>query len=63
MSDPTGTVVNLRIARKRRARVEREMKAELNRAAHGRSRTEREVASIEGDRLSRELDGARREPE
>ena len=42
-------------------RTQDEAKAALNRAAHGRSRAEREAQAAETDRLRRVLDGARRD--
>lgn len=56
-----GDVVNLRRARKARARSDREQEAERNRLAHGRAKAEREVTSAERDLAARRLDGARLE--
>ena len=56
-----GEVVNLRTARKRRVRAERETEAERQRAAHGRTRAEREGIEREAQRADRTLDGARRD--
>ena len=51
-----GDVVNLRMARKRKARGEREAQAEQNRITHGVSRAERALTgntrSLEAARLS-----------
>jgi hypothetical protein len=58
-------IVNLRTARKHKARAEKERVAEQNRAVHGRSKAERErdrltaekaESFIEGHRLSRGTD-------
>jgi hypothetical protein len=58
-------IVNLRTARKHKARAEKERTAEQNRAVHGRSKAERErdrltaekaESFIEGHRLSRGTD-------
>ena len=55
-------IVNLRRARKARARDAAEVTAAANRAAHGRTRAEREAAALEAERQTRALDNARREP-
>ncbi|HEY4192186.1 MAG TPA: DUF4169 family protein [Mesorhizobium sp.] len=61
-----GDIVNLRMARKRKARAGREQEAEQNRALHGRSRAEskndRQIAEkaakfIDGHRLSPPTEG------
>lgn len=57
-----GEVVNLRMARKRKARAEREKDAERNRAEHGVSRNQRAAARAETDRAGAALDAHRREP-
>ncbi|SEN39770.1 protein of unknown function [Sphingomonas gellani] len=54
-------VVNLRRARKAKARVEAEGVAAANRAAFGRSKGERQGTAAEVARLDRTLDDARRE--
>ncbi|MCV0396484.1 MAG: DUF4169 family protein [Rhizobiaceae bacterium] len=54
-------IVNLRMARKARARAEREADAERNRIAHGLTRVERVKAAAERAAGSRALDGHRRE--
>jgi hypothetical protein len=51
-----GEVVNLRLARKRKERAEKERLAGENRRKHGRSRAEREA-----ERLARNLEDARLE--
>ncbi|WP_298290018.1 DUF4169 family protein [Novosphingobium sp.] len=56
-----GEVVNLRLARKAAARKAKEADAAANRAAHGRPRAERTATRAEETRLTRLLDGARRE--
>lgn len=57
-----GEVVNLRRARKARARDTAETTAAANRAAFGRSKAERETGAIEAARTERALDAAKREP-
>ncbi|MCA3255275.1 MAG: DUF4169 family protein [Alphaproteobacteria bacterium] len=54
-------IVNLRLARKAKARSTAEAQAAANRAAHGRSKDEKVAARREAERLTRTLDGARRE--
>jgi hypothetical protein len=54
-------IVNLRQARKRAARVEREAEAAANRAKFGRTKAERRAQAAETDTLARTLDGARRD--
>jgi hypothetical protein len=56
-----GEVVNLRRARKARARMTAETEAAANRAAHGRTRAEKQADALEAARHARALDGARRD--
>ncbi len=56
-----GEVINLRRARKAKARVEAEHKAAANRAAFGRTKAEREAAAAEAAKRDKALDGAKRE--
>lgn len=56
-------VINLRMARKAKARVQASHAADENRARHGRTRAERERQAQEADRAARQIDGARRETE
>lgn len=56
-----GEVVNLRRARKARARGTAETTAATNRTAFGRSKAERAATAAEAARLERGLDGAKRE--
>ena len=53
------SVVNLRLARKAKARAEREAAASVNRILHGRSRAERAALEVEASRATRFLDGHR----
>ncbi|MCC6827491.1 MAG: DUF4169 family protein [Novosphingobium sp.] len=55
-------IINLRMARKARARAEAGRKAEANRRKHGETAAERQRREMAGARLAREVDGARREP-
>ena len=55
-------IVNLRTARKARARAAAATEADTNRAAHGRTKAERKASADETDRRTRTLDGAQREP-
>ena len=54
-------VINLRLARKAKARGEAKRQAEQNRALHGRTKTEKERQQIDAARAAKLLDGARRE--
>jgi hypothetical protein len=56
-----GDVVNLRQARKARARKDAAVEADANRALHGRTRAEREAQESDAQRAGRLLDGAKRE--
>ncbi len=57
----TGKVVNLRQARKRRARAEKERRAEENRIRFGRTKAERRLTAAEQEKHVRHVDGHRRE--
>lgn len=54
-------IVNLRHARKQKARAEKERLAEQNRSLHGRSRTERERDRLAADKSEKFVSGHRRE--
>lgn len=54
-------IVNLRQARKAKARVAREKRAEENRRLHGMTRVERDEAADARDRLERHVDAHRRD--
>lgn len=56
-----GEVVNLRQARKARARGEAQARAAANRVAFGRTRAEKAADMAELDRADRILDGAKRD--
>jgi len=56
-----GDVVNLRQARKQKARVEKERAAGQNRALHGRSKADRVQARQTADKAEKFLAGHRRE--
>lgn len=55
-------IVNLRAARKRKQRDEKERRAEENRARHGRTKVEKLAEAAERERGAAALDGHRREP-
>lgn len=55
-------VVNLRMARKAKARSEATRQADANRAAHGQTKAVRRAAAENRDRAERILDGAKRSP-
>ncbi|MCJ1962041.1 DUF4169 family protein [Novosphingobium mangrovi (ex Hu et al. 2023)] len=54
-------IVNLRMARKAKARADARAQAEEARARHGASKATREKTSTEIARLERTVEGARRE--
>lgn len=54
-------IVNLRQARKARQRVEAERQAPANRSKHGEAKGEKLRRQQAADRLTRTVDGARRE--
>jgi Domain of unknown function (DUF4169) len=56
-------IVNLRRARKDKARTEREKKAADNRLAFGRTKSEKTLTKAEQERAARAIDRHRREPE
>lgn len=53
-------IINLRQARKAKARDDKERAAAANRAKYGRSKAERDADRLEDARRERELDGHRR---
>lgn len=55
-------IINLRLARKARARAARETTANANRAVFGRSKAEKAAEKAEAERRERTLDGAERDP-
>jgi hypothetical protein len=58
-----GDIVNLRQARKRAARKDREAEAAVNRAIFGRTKAERALQKNEAEKLRKTLDGAERDDE
>lgn len=58
----TADIVNLRRARKTKARIAREQQAEVSRQKHGRSRAERERDQKRNELEERRLDGAELAP-
>ena len=54
-------IINLRLARKARQRTDAASTAAENRARFGRSKGEKTRDAADADRLSRTVDGARRE--
>lgn len=54
-------IVNLRMARKAKARGAAKTQAEVNRAKHGRTRSERKATEAEAARLTRIVEGAKRD--
>ena len=59
-----GEVVNLRQARKVKARADREADAAANRAAHGRTKAERNLTEARAEQDARRIDAHRlRDPD
>ena len=56
-------IINLRAARKARARADKEAVASANRRQFGQTKDEKRVAREEQARIGRTLDGAKREPD
>jgi hypothetical protein len=56
-----GEVVNLRQARKQKARIEKERQAGENRALHGRTKAERERDRLTSEKAKQFVAGHRRE--
>ena len=54
-------IVNLRMARKQKARADKEREAEANRAAHGRTKAEKTLSRALRDQAERRLDQGRLE--
>ena len=54
-------IINLNQARKARAKAQAKAQAAQNRIAHGRTKSDRQAAERERDRLATHLDGAKRE--
>jgi hypothetical protein len=58
-----GEVVNLRMARKRKAREDASRLAEQNRITHGRTKQERELTEAERALAAKKLEAHKRETE
>lgn len=56
-------IVNLRKARKDRARAADEVQAQANRAKYGRTKAEKSVTEAETARITRVVDGAKLTPD
>jgi hypothetical protein len=56
-----GEIVNLRRARKDRARAQADHKAQINRAAFGRSASERKTSAAERELSQRRIEGHKRD--
>ena len=54
-------IVNLRQARKAKARAEKEQAAEANRARFGRTKAERDIERKISEKQNRDLDGHKRD--
>jgi hypothetical protein len=53
-------IVNLKRARKAKERAEAEAKAQANRIAHGRTKTEKKLTKARQEAAQRKLDGHKR---
>lgn len=58
-----GDVVNLRQARKTKARTEKANKAQANRMAFGRPKAERLAHRLKSEQLAKFVDGHKRDPD
>ncbi|HZH08844.1 MAG TPA: DUF4169 family protein [Microvirga sp.] len=56
-------IINLRQARKQKARAEKEARADRNRIAFGRTKAEKELTKAERDMAQRRLDSHKRDDE
>ena len=54
-------IINLRQARKRKLKAEKDTQAETNRSLFGRSKAEKKQTKAEREKAQRELDGHKRE--
>lgn len=54
-------IINLRQARKRKARTDKDKAAEANRLAFGRTKADKQVTRLEKERTDKALDAHRRE--
>ena len=54
-------IINLRTARKNKARADKAMAAEQNRAKFGRSKAEKRMLDAEKSRAVRQIDGHKRD--
>ncbi|MEL6258409.1 MAG: DUF4169 family protein [Pseudomonadota bacterium] len=54
-------LINLNKARKAKARVDKQARAAANRVKHGRTKTEKAVDSANTAKLSKLIDGSKRE--
>jgi hypothetical protein len=54
-------IINLRQARKQKARAEKEARADQNRIAFGRTKAEKELTKAERDMAQRRLDSHKRD--
>lgn len=57
----SGTIINLRQARKAKTRVEKEQTADANRRRHGRTKAEKEADKCTQTKADQHLDGHKRD--
>ena len=58
----TAEIINLKLARKNKARADAEKQAEENRLKFGRSKAEKNLTSAEKNLADKNLDGSKRDP-
>lgn len=56
-----GDIINLRQARKAKARADKDRLAQSNRAKFGRTKAERQAQSLQEERKNRQIEGAFRD--
>jgi hypothetical protein len=56
-------IINLRQARKKKARAEKEARAAENRVSFGRSKAEKKLTQAERDKAESHLDSHKRDPD
>ena len=58
----SGDIINLRLARKAKARSDKDTKAAENRRLHGRTNADKQSEKRLKERAARDLDGHKRDP-
>jgi hypothetical protein len=55
-------IINMRQARKDKARAEKQAAAKTNRAAHGRTKADKKLKEAKAEKADRDLDAHKRDP-